>query len=350
MNYPDTLNQMWENHLAQRAPDAPTVVSTFAGCGGSSLGYSAAGYRELLAVEWDEHAVSVFRRNFPHVTVHQGDITQLDPTVLDLAPGELDVLDGSPPCQGFSTTGLRQIDDPRNQLFRQFTRLITAWQPRVIVMENVSGMVKGKMRTLFTEILTTLKTTGPGYRVKVRLLDASYLGVPQKRQRLIFIGTRDDLNEEPTHPDPRNERVPIREAFRGLPDPGLHLPMVGRYAKLAPHIPAGEHAGKLLAAAGKKPSYFSLVRLSWDKPSRTLVKNDGYGKGTILHPTEDRYIGTRELARIGSFPDQFCWGDSTYPQITARIGNSVPPLMMHAVASTIRDRVLRPHAVTRETQ
>src|SRR5690606_12471769 len=103
--------------------DAPTVMSTFAGAGGSSLGYSMAGFRELLAVEWDDHAVDTFRRNFPDVPVYHGDIAQLTAEAIleqtGLAPGELDVFDGSPPCQGFSMAGLRQLDDQRNQLFRE---------------------------------------------------------------------------------------------------------------------------------------------------------------------------------------------------------------------------------------
>ena len=97
------------------------MISLFAGCGGSSLGYSMAGYRELLAVEWDDHAVETFKLNFPDVPVWHGDIAELSVEeclrLAGLRPGQLDVLDGSPPCQGFSTAGKRKIDDGRNQLF-----------------------------------------------------------------------------------------------------------------------------------------------------------------------------------------------------------------------------------------
>jgi len=171
------------------------VISLFAGCGGSSLGYSMAGYRELLAVEWDDHAVETFRLNFPDVPVWHGDIADLSvEKCLELAglrPEELDVLDGSPPCQGFSTAGKRKMDDGRNQLFREYVRLLRGLEPKVLVMENVSRMVKGKMKLIFAESVRELKASG--YHVSARLMNAMYFGVPQSRQRMIFIGVREDL-------------------------------------------------------------------------------------------------------------------------------------------------------------
>jgi len=194
-NYPAHLEACWQEHLAPRNADAPTVVSLFAGCGGSSLGYSMAGFRELLAVEWDEHAVETFKANFPDVPVWQGDIAELTVEeclrLIGLQPGELDVLDGSPPCQGFSTAGRRKMDDGRNQLFQEYVRLLRGLRPKVLVMENVSGMVKGKMKLIFVEILKELKASG--YKVSARLMNAMYFGVPQSRERMIFIGVREDL-------------------------------------------------------------------------------------------------------------------------------------------------------------
>jgi len=194
-DYPSYLEACWQEHLQPKAEDAPTVISLFAGCGGSSLGYSMAGYRELLAVEWDDHAVETFRLNFPEVPVFHGDIAKLSVEeclkLSGLKPGGLDVLDGSPPCQGFSTAGKRRMDDGRNQLFREYVRLLRGIQPKVLVMENVSGMVKGKMKLIFAEILRELKESG--YHVSGRLMNAMYYGVPQSRQRMIFIGVRSDL-------------------------------------------------------------------------------------------------------------------------------------------------------------
>jgi DNA (cytosine-5)-methyltransferase 1 len=192
-DYPAFLESCWQEHLKPKDRNAPTVVSLFAGCGGSSLGYSMAGYRELLAVEWDDHAVETFKANFPEVPVYHGDIAKLSVDeclrLADIRPGELDVLDGSPPCQGFSTAGKRKMDDGRNQLFREYVRLLRGLQPKVLVMENVSGMVKGKMKLIFVEILQELKASG--YHVSARLMNAMYYDVPQSRQRMIFIGVRD---------------------------------------------------------------------------------------------------------------------------------------------------------------
>ena len=344
MTYAQTLTQAWQQHLAPKAPDAPRVVSTFAGCGGSSLGYSMAGFHELLAVEWEAHAAETFRHNFPHVPVFEGDIKDVDPAMLDLAPGELEVFDGSPPCQGFSTFGKRQIDDPRNQLFRQFTRLIEAWAPKTFVMENVSGMIKGSMKSLFVEILQALKAAAPGYRVSARLVDARYLGIPQMRQRLVFIGVREDLALDPVHPSPRprSEIVTVRQAIGDLtPDElGLVEWPGGRIVDLLRTMKPGESGATALVRAGKKGNKFSMVRLDWDRPSYTIVKHWGGDWAGFFHPTKDRFLSVRELARLQSFPDEYDWGESSYRDIHARIGNSVPPLMMRAIASTLRADVL----------
>jgi DNA (cytosine-5)-methyltransferase 1 len=191
-NYPAHLEACWREHLQPRDPDAPTVISLFAGCGGSSLGYSMAGFRELLAVEWDDHAVETFSLNFPDVPVWHGDIGKLSVDeclrIAKLKPGELDVLDGSPPCQGFSTAGKRRMDDGRNTLFREYVRLLRGLQPKVLIMENVSGMVKGRMKIIFVEILKELKASG--YHVSALLMNAMYYGVPQSRQRMIFVGVQ----------------------------------------------------------------------------------------------------------------------------------------------------------------
>jgi DNA (cytosine-5)-methyltransferase 1 len=194
-DYLSLLRSCWDKHIAPKAKDAPTVISLFAGCGGSSLGYSMAGYRELLAVEWDDHAVETFKLNFSDVPVWHGDIAKLSVDeclkITGLKPGELDVLDGSPPCQGFSTAGKRKMDDGRNQLFREYVRLLQGLKPKVFVMENVSGMVKGKMKLIFADILRELRASG--YHVSARLMNAMYFGVPQSRQRIIIIGVREDL-------------------------------------------------------------------------------------------------------------------------------------------------------------
>ena len=185
-NYPAYLNDCWQLHLRERDINAPTVISTFAGCGGSSLGYSMAGFRELLAIEWDDNAVQTFKLNFPEVLVYHGDIAKISIDQIiemtKLKQYELDVLDGSPPCQGFSTAGKRIITDERNQLYKEYVRLLNGLQPKVFVFENVSGLVKSKMKLIFADIMRSLKDCG--YKVSARLLNAMYFGVPQSKEKL----------------------------------------------------------------------------------------------------------------------------------------------------------------------
>ena len=196
-----------------------TLVSLFAGCGGSSLGYKQAGFDIRLAVEWDTKAADVYKRNFDGTQMFVGDIADLtDEQALEitgLQPGELDVMDGSPPCQGFSTAGQRKFDDSRNRLFEEYVRLLNLFRPKMLVMENVSGLRKGKMKLMFAEMTLALKEAG--YRISCRELNAWWYGVPQDRRRLIWVGVRDDLDMEPGHPEPTVKKpVSVREALEHL--------------------------------------------------------------------------------------------------------------------------------------
>lgn len=336
--YIDILNEAWDQHLAPRPANAPTVISTFAGCGGSSLGYSMAGFRELLAVEWDDHAVATFRSNFPGIPVFHGDIAKLSvEEVLEqtgLRPGELDVFDGSPPCQGFSTMGKRILSDPRNQLFQEYVRLMRGLNPKIFIMENVSGMVKGKMRLMFAEILQELR---PGYRVSVKLLNSAHYHVPQSRQRLIFIGIREDLRIEPSHPMPESQPITMRSALFRLKEPGIHAALNQKAMILAKQMRQGEDGSQIRKRWGHKSRDFSLVRTSWNRPCPTILKSLRISHyGMYLHPTEHRSLSDTELKRLGSFPDQFIL-EGDIVERWARIGNSVPPLLMRAIARHIRD-------------
>lgn len=343
--YPELLEQLWQAHLAERLPGAPTVVSTFAGCGGSSLGYSGAGYREVLASEWDAHACGVFRRNFPHVPLVEGDVTDLAVDqaleLTGLQPGELTVFDGSPPCQGFSPTGRRDLADPRSRLFEQYVRLVEGLQPQAVVMENVSGMVQGKMRATFVEVLRAMRQAAPGYRVAAALMDSSYFGAATRRQRLIFLGYRADLNLEPVHPPGRGPVYTVHDAIADLDDPGLYAVPRGKSAALAAQVPQGGLGSEVLERAGKYRSDFGMRRAAWHRPGYTIIKTTRPAQGAgMLHPSEQRFLGLRELARLQSFPDAFDWGPAEgergYVDVHARIGNSVPPLLMHAVGQHIR--------------
>jgi len=309
VDYPAILTEAWQQHLSPRLPDAPTVISTFAGCGGSSLGYSMAGFKELLAVEWDDNAVATFKLNFPDVPVYHGDIAKLSvEDVLQqtgLQVGELDVFDGSPPCQGFSTAGKRDFDDDRNQLFREYVRLLRGLKPKVFVMENVSGMVKGKMKLIFADILRELKASG--YRVSARLLNAMYFNVPQSRQRMIFIGVREDLGIEPSHPKAESTQMGIGDAIVGC--------LASRSMKINPWI--------------KHPR--SAATITKTSSDYQFLTTNGIRKPLIP-----------EIAHLGSFPPDYRWNRGAWE----RIGNSVPPLMMRSIARHIRANILASYTGT----
>lgn len=366
-NYADWLTSCWKEFTATRGSHAPTFISTFAGCGGSSLGYGMAGFRELLAVEWDDNAVEALRLNFPALPIHHGDIADLTVRhcleLTGLRPGELDVFDGSPPCQGFSLAGKRALDDPRNQLFRQYVRLLKGLRPKVFVMENVGGMVKGKMKLVFAQILKELKAAG--YNVSVRLLNAMYFGVPQSRERVIFIGVRSDLKILPSHP--LAETVPLtigetlpnvgevlfhstgqfankrrsehRPAMTLMASDSSHMFAVpvfnDKYAQVWDQVPIGGNAADVL---GK--GFNNCVKPDPDKPAPTLPKTQtGRGFATISHWAEKRALTIPEAKRLASFPDAFQF-PGVYTEQWARIGNSVPPLLMRSIARHVRANIL----------
>lgn len=206
------------------------VVSTFSGCGGSCLGLEMAGYQILYANEFVEAARDTYRLNHEGVELDGRDIrTVTGQDILKLInkkKGEIDLLEGSPPCASFSTAGSRnknwgkvkQYSDTQQRaddLFFEFTRLLKEIQPKVFVAENVSGLVKGKAIGYFKNIIREMREQG--YEVESQLLDASYLGVPQSRQRLIFIGVRQDLVKKfdvhPQFPKPLPYRYAIKDVL-----------------------------------------------------------------------------------------------------------------------------------------
>lgn len=321
-----------------------TVITTFAGCGGSSTGYVWAGGKVLLAVEWDANAAETYRLNFPATTVYQGDIAQL--TVDDclrlsgIAPGELDIFDGSPPCQGFSTMGKRDMTDERNQLFREYVRLLRGLRPKVFVMENVPGLIKGKMKLIFADIMRELKASG--YRVSARVLNAMYFGVPQARERLIFIGVREDLNVLPSHPRAQTQPISALEALRDAPidraerdwllTAGLKYAAYREWHWLKP--------GQKKTEVAPEGGGFSARRWHPNRPAYTLVKNDcNISMHGSMHWAERRRFTVSEFKRFASFPDSYAFA-GTWEDAVARMGNCVPPRLMMAIAEHLRDEVL----------
>jgi DNA (cytosine-5)-methyltransferase 1 len=327
------------------------VASTFSGCGGSCLGYRMAGYRVVYANEFIEEAQRTYKANHPKSFLDTRDIRQVKPEdVLEKAGvdrGELDLFDGSPPCSAFSTAGKREagwgqvkaysdkaqrVDD----LFFEYVRLIDGIRPKVFVAENVSGLTKGTAKGYFKRILAALRE--PGYRVSCRVLDAQWLGVPQMRQRTIFVGVRDDLGLDPVHPSPLPYRYTVGEAVEGLPE--------GAEAKrLKPGTDTHRYwvatkAGCFLSDGAEKltgkHSFFTHCKLKPDRPANTILQSCQQ----LYHWAEPRSLTLEELRRVGGFPDDFEL-TGNFSQRWERIGRAVPPLMMAQVAKTIEEQILR---------
>lgn len=324
----------------------PTVVSLFAGCGGSSLGYKMAGGDVRLAVEWDPAACATYRANWPEAQVYEGDVHALTGEEAcrraGVEPGELDVLDGSPPCQGFSISGKRRMEDQRSTLFQEYVRLLRHLRPKALVMENVKGMVLGKMKAVYRRIMGEIWESG--YDAEAAVLDASWFGVPQRRERTIIVGVRSDLVREgkalpPSHPVATGRPVTMLEALRGIQNDSEEV--------------------KMLLAFGEKYrsySFFGLVKkgkrgcevteginFSFRKtdPLRscyTLVRFMGNaGVGELVHWAEKRRFTVAESKRLCSFPDGFIFPDAgsrekTWSKAIMQMGNCVPPRLMEAVA------------------
>lgn len=323
------------------------VISTFSGIGGSSTGYKMAGYDVLAAVEFLDYQAANYSLNYPNTKVYQEDIRKLDPLKIlkdcDLKVGELSILDGSPPCSSFSTAG--SISDgwgkakkygnrvqTTDDLFYQYIRFINAMQPKVFVAENVSGLIKGDSKGMFNIFFREMKEAG--YNVKAKLLNAANYGVPQIRQRIIFIGVRSDLGIEPVYPKPNEKTVSLSEAFKSVINSESDLKEVdiSRFAIYSEL--------KRLPQYGKSNKYLSLLKESPFKPCRTLTATNGTcGAASVCH-WDNRKFTVNECKAIASFPQDWKTTGKTYAEKVEGFGRAVPPLMMKAIAETIKIEIL----------
>lgn len=311
----------------------PKVISTFSGCGGSSTGYELAGYDVIMAVEMDNHAVETYKLNHPNTKIFHGDIHNLSVEkvfeITGLKPGELDLFDGSPPCQGFSMAGAREYCDPKNQLYNEYTRLLKGLQPKTFVMENVKGLVTGDMKLIFKDILTQLKACG--YDVRVKLMNAMYYNCATNRQRVIFIGVRNDLGIPASHPKPQTKPITIKECLKGFQSK-YNTQIKNEWVKqILPYVKPGESLSK----HHPKGNYFTYKKLDLNKPCPTILKT---GSEKYFWPN-NKVFEADELALLQSFPKNYKWVGSVNQQIE-RIGNSVPPNLMKAIALHIKENIL----------
>ena len=300
-----------------------------------------AGMREVLAVEWDDNKVRTFEANFPEVPLFHGDIHDLSVDkalqLSGLKPGELDIFDGSPPCQGFSMAGHRILNDSRNTLFREYVRLLKGFQPKTFVFENVKGMTTGKMKPVFRQVREELEASG--YQIRAQILTASNFGVPQKRQRVYIIGIRNDLGITPPVIHGTRRPVTAGEACFGadpsIPDKTLHTQYKGWWE----HISIGKSANEI---DPKGHGYTSMQKNGPSKPAQTLrAQTTTNGYAAAIHWREARVLSVAEGKRLSSFPDEFQvlphpqikQGD--YVKAWESVGDCVPPFMAAEVARQI---------------
>jgi DNA (cytosine-5)-methyltransferase 1 len=330
-----------------------TAASTFSGCGGSSLGYRMAGFRVAWASEFIPAAAETYRANAgPSTILDMRDIREVTASdvlsALGMEAGQLDLLDGSPPCASFSTAGKREAgwgkvkaySDTKQRtddLFFEYARLLDGIRPRVFVAENVSGLVKGTAKGYFKLVLARLREYG--YKVEARVLDASWLGVPQARQRLIFVGVRDDLGVSPVFPKPLPYQYTVRDALPEITGPTMRDPETGADISIERYAIGREW--ERLRPGGKSDKYLSLIRANPGAPFPTVTTQGQLNAACPVHWAECRKLTLGELRRLGGFPDDFAL-TGTFVQRWERIGRAVPPVMMATIATVVRDRILAP--------
>jgi DNA (cytosine-5)-methyltransferase 1 len=365
-----------------------TAVSLFSGCGGFCAGVELAGFEIKASVERDKYAAMTYRRNFPHVPLFEGDIAEFltnDPVSPALASEEIDLVFGGPPCQGFSQIGTRDPKDERNDLYLEYLRVVRALRPIVCLMENVPNLLLLRKGFYRERILRDFAKSG--YKnCAVLLITASDHGVPQKRQRAMFVGVRDgyslpldlrslcesllesqrrkaivtvweaigDLPEEvvdsgetmpymrkaPTNPFQREMRLrtdgavlsAAYKADQGIKGLQVRLhnhhtkEMQDRRRRLITHLKPGLKADSLPKSFwdGLRPEKWRRLHPDW--PSHTILAQMHRDLSEFVHPTLDRWITVREAARLQSFHDGFIFEGSEWQQLK-QIGNAVPPLM-----------------------
>lgn len=344
----------------------PKVIDLFAGVGGLSLGFENCGFDVVLANEYDESIAAAYKANHKGTRMIVGDITSLDlEKTFGPYQGQIDVVIGGPPCQGFSQKGQRKtIHDERNFLFKYYVRVVELVKPQYFVMENVPNLLtaeKGYFRKEIEELFNSM-----GYQLKMGILNASDYGVPQNRRRAVIIGKRGGA--APGLPKPRNITVTIWDAisdlaylssgegeeeqeYRGKPRSEYQKKLRGGSGTLRNHVAtrhsrlALERLAMIPPNAGKEVlpeehltrSIYSgtWTRMRKDEISVTITTRfDTPSSGKFTHPFLDRAITVREAARIQSFPDSFRFVGSKGSQMK-QVGNAVPPLLAGAIAEVV---------------
>lgn len=360
-----------------------TVASTFAGGGGSSAGYRLAGGNVPLASEFVPEAIRTYQANFPSCIIDPRDIREIsgnDESVAaflaaaGLEAGELDILDGSPPCKEFSTAGrgigdqdvMRPYSDVEQNniasLPFDLVDLVLRAKPKTFICENVPALAS-RGKEVLNGILHTLRFTGGrAYYADWMVLSASDFGVPQKRQRLFIIAVRKDVGDlvginsdfavRDVFPAPTKVGVTIRSALDGLAQrhgdvwpwaKSAMLPSLAKLIRLLPKAPP--KPTRLAHIFPEYTSHYTLTRCSWDRPAPTMVVAGQQPDGLTgaIHPEHDRKFTLPELKRLTGLPDDFVL-TGTLGQAAERVCRMVPPLLTKAIAENVYEKVLLPYA------
>ena len=331
-------------------------IDLFSGAGGFLRGFMDAGFVPVFSVEMWKPAVETHLNNYPQVDLLAKDIRTITNEKLRAYEGNIDVIIGGPPCQGFSTIGKRLVKDPRNELVFEFIRFVETIKPKVFLMENVRGLLSSDGGRIKEAIENEYRAIG--YNVLSGVLCAADYGVPQLRNRVFFLGVRNDINIVPTFPKPSHDR----ENYATVGDAIMDL--LGKENQVANHVPM-KHNKTVEArihciregegipaeglpedvACGSRSDYkgntiknFSHVyrRLSRNRPATTMVPGHN---AFPLHPVADRSLTVREAARIQTFPDDIEFCGSRQDQCI-QVGNAVPVKLARILATHIIGAIL----------
>lgn len=323
------------------------TLELFAGAGGLALGLERAHFEPLALIEIDKDAAATLKLNRPNWKVINDDVANISPLDLEkyfaLERGELDLLSGGAPCQSFSYAGKRLgLDDARGTLFYHYAIFLKKLQPKMFLFENVRGLLTHDKGRTYQTILNVFNECG--YRVEKKILNAWDYDNAQKRERLITVGVRSDLDLKINFPAPRKYKPVLRDVLKDVPkSPGAEY---SPYKKsLFELIPPGGYWRDLPAELAK-PYMKScwemeggrtgiLRRISLDEPSLAVLTSPTQKQTERCHPLEARPFTVRENARIQSFPDEWKFCGSMYSQYR-QVGNAVPVNLAFAVAEEIR--------------
>jgi DNA (cytosine-5)-methyltransferase 1 len=322
----------------------PVAVSLFSGCGGLDLGLELAGVHVAVCVENDLAAQATLKANRPGVVLFDDVRTVTGQQLRAAAGGHVDILAGGPPCQSFSTIGHRgSTTDERGQLLMDYLRILKQLRPECFVMENVNGILSSVRNDepLFPWLLTRLRKLG--YNVAWWQLNAANYGSPQKRIRVVIAGSR---TSQIRQPQMRPGLATLREAILSLEaNPGECARFTPRVAAVLERVPAGgdwrdlptkiqnEAMGNANRKSGGLTSYYR--RLSYDRPSPTLMTSPVQRATTLCHPVATRPLSIAEYARIQGFPDDWQFCGSTAAKYR-QIGNAVPVQLAEAIGNILK--------------